>query len=1174
MSLQEKYSAFDFLLEGVQILDAEDRYLYLNEAAARHARRNIVELLGAKMTGQYPGIEKTELYLLLEQCRNEQANREMVNEFVYPDGGKGFFKIRMQPVPEGVLIMSIDISEIKKEELKTSSQRLAAITNFQKAILDNTTDGIVLIGADHKVLSVNKQMQQELLQYFKKTIEVGDDYRDFVVDARMQLYMSAYGLAISGQTIEVEDETTAGEVSVWYMYKVNPVYDQNGEILGVALTASNIDQRKRKTIALKESKEQLEQLATELEKYNHELMLLTKVNDIILSATSEQELYEAVCKCVVMNGGYKLAWVCLKPQGQKDGLVSPIASYGVTAYLNGIEIDLGDPILSKGPTATVLTTGKTVINNNASQQPFFKPWLERASQYGISASIVLPLALGNDEAGTLNIYSDVKEPFVAREVMVLERIASNLSLATKNLRSDLERRRAKHMLNERVKELSTIYNLHRILQHDEQSADEVFEQIVSILPLGWQYPEICEASILFNEKTYRTANFHQARVSQQAPINLQDGRRGVIEVAYTENRPAEFEGPFLAEERYLINTIANIIEVYFNKKNNQDNLLKSEVLFRSVFEYSAIGMAVVSLKGEWLRVNDAICTLLGYTKEELAKKTFQELTYPPDLANDLYFVNQAKAGLLDSYRVEKRYVHKNGTIVWGNLNVSVVRDPLGNAVYFVSQIENITERIESQRKFFDLVEKSPVGVYIYQNDRYAYANPQMLAKVGYTEEELYALPLEELIHEDDLQTALMNVSARLSGEKNTVRYEIRVRKKDGSILWVEIFGSVTIFKGEPAIIGTVVDVTAKKAAFERLKESEANLRSIFDTAPALIMLLNKSGDVIAANKLLTDHYKALANHELKIGEHFIDTAISSRKDYLSSVLSNVAETRQPYHYEYNYDNSSTYFSAVWSPVISEDKIIGFLYFGFDISRRKHLEIERQKILADLVRRNNELQDFAQMVSHNLRGPLATILGLTNMFSESTDQAEKEFIINGVGEYAEKLDAVVREMNDLLHAKDDIAEGKATVYLAELLAEIKEKLQEPIANTQAEVICEFDRKNEVTTTRSYLKTIIYNLLSNSLKFRSRHRKLQVHIWLEEVFGTTKIYIRDNGIGIDLEKYREQLFMLNKKFDQRANARGLGLFLVKVCVEIINGEIDVESTLGEGTTFIITLPNEEP
>lgn len=1174
MLVPEKYLAFDFLLEGIQIVDNLDRYLYLNAAAARHAKRKKEDLLGSLMSQQFPGIENTPLYELLQDCRKKKESREMVNEFVYPDTTVGFFKIRMQPLPEGVLIMSIDISEIKNEELKISraqSQNIATITNLQKAILDNTTDGIVLIGTDHKVLVVNNQMQRELLKYFKKEVQIGDDYRDFLIDARVQMYLDAFALAVKGQTVEIEDQTVEGEVSIWYRYKVNPVYDHQNEILGVALTATNIDLRKRREIELHHNKEKLERLTVDLRKYNHELILLTKINDIILSAKDEEALYDDVCECIVLSGEYKLAWICFKPQNKTLTRVDPTAAYGVTEYLKGIEIDLADPILSKGPTATVLNTGITVVNNNVSRQPYFVPWLERAKQFDISASIVLPIELLNGEIGALNIYSNAVEPFNESEVAILKRIAGNLSLAVKNLRTEQERSRAKHQLNERVKELSTIYRTHNILQDDEQSADDVLAQIVSILPSGWQYPEICKARIEFNGKTYETGDFSSVISSQRTEINIQDGRRGTIEIIYTQSCPPAFEGPFLEEERDLLNTIAKTIEVYFNKKSNQDNLLKSESLFRSVFEFSAIGMAVVSLKGDWLMVNEAISNFLGYTKEELRKKTFQALTYPEDLAKDLHYADKAKNGEIDSYSVEKRYIHKNGTLVWGNLNVSIVKDLQGKPLYFVSQIENITERIESQKKFYDLVEKSTVGVYIYQHDHFVYSNPEIQSELGYTEAEVEALTLEDFVYEEDLPIARSNIRARLAGKTGMLRYEIRIKKKDRSLLWVEIFGSMTIFHGEPAIIGTIVNISQKKAAFESLKSSEANLKSIFNNAPALIMLLDRFGNVIMVNNMLIEHYKILANHELKIGDTFIETASENRRTYLKGILKDLATTKQPFHYEYKYENSETYFSAVWSPVVSEDVVIGFLYFGFDISQRKQLEIERQKIVADLVKRNNELQDFGQMASHNLRGPLATIIGLTDMLPKISDENERAYIIKGVGDSVKLLDTVVREMNELLNTKDETQEGKTVIILQDLLQEIKQNLKQDIDSCKATIQFDFENKKELMSIRKYLRIILTNLLLNSFKFRDPSRSLEIDIWSDTSVGSTKLFIRDNGIGIDLNKHRHEMFQLNKKFNQRSQGRGMGLFMAKVCVEILNGQIDVESSPGEGSTFIITLPN---
>ena len=121
-------------------------------------------------------------------------------------------------------------------------------------------------------------------------------------------------------------------------------------------------------------------------------------------------------------------------------------------------------------------------------------------------------------------------------------------------------------------------------------------------------------------------------------------------------------------------------------------LQESEERFRSAFEHAAIGKALVGLDGRWLRVNRALCTLLGYDEEELLATTFQMLTHPDDLDTDLEHVRLLQAGAIASYELEKRYVHKDGHVIWGVLSVSLVRDEAGAPLYFISQIQDVGER--------------------------------------------------------------------------------------------------------------------------------------------------------------------------------------------------------------------------------------------------------------------------------------------------------------------------------------------------------------------------------------------------------------------------------------------------------------------------------------------------
>jgi PAS domain S-box-containing protein len=126
--------------------------------------------------------------------------------------------------------------------------------------------------------------------------------------------------------------------------------------------------------------------------------------------------------------------------------------------------------------------------------------------------------------------------------------------------------------------------------------------------------------------------------------------------------------------------------------------LSGDSLFQNAFEHAAIGMALVAPDGKWLRVNHSVCDITGYREEELLQRSFQDITHPDDLDLDLANVGKMLEGEIDGYQMEKRYYHKNGAIVWVLLSVSLVRDEKGQPRFFISQIQDITSRKESERQ--------------------------------------------------------------------------------------------------------------------------------------------------------------------------------------------------------------------------------------------------------------------------------------------------------------------------------------------------------------------------------------------------------------------------------------------------------------------------------------------
>ena len=186
------------------------------------------------------------------------------------------------------------------------------------------------------------------------------------------------------------------------------------------------------------------------------------------------------------------------------------------------------------------------------------------------------------------------------------------------------------------------------------------------------------------------------------PIILRGQVRGVIEFFSEEVRkpdPATLE---------LFSTIAAQVGEFMERLRSQEKLRQSEERFRKAIEHSAIGMAIVGVDGRWLQVNRALCKLTGRSESELLTGRFQDITHPDDLDNDLQNVEALLDGSIDYYQMEKRYLHRDGHVIWVFLAVTLLRDTHGTPMHFVSQIEDITKRHEAERRIKASLEEKDV----------------------------------------------------------------------------------------------------------------------------------------------------------------------------------------------------------------------------------------------------------------------------------------------------------------------------------------------------------------------------------------------------------------------------------------------------------------------------------
>jgi signal transduction histidine kinase len=250
----------------------------------------------------------------------------------------------------------------------------------------------------------------------------------------------------------------------------------------------------------------------------------------------------------------------------------------------------------------------------------------------------------------------------------------------------------------------------------------------------------------------------------------------------------------------------------------------------------------------------------------------------------------------------------------------------------------------------------------------------------------------------------------------------------------------------------------------------------------------------------------------------------------------------------------------------------------------HHEIERQKAELEksldeksrdlmisnqqLVTQNSELQQFSYTVSHNLRGPVASMLGLIHVYRFS-EEAEKAKVIGMVEHSAKSLETIIRDLNKIVDIRNDKFAIYENVLLENEMELIKESLSDFISKNEVELHIDF-RCEEIHSIKAYVNSILYNLISNAIQYRSAKRRPVVKVSSETINGHVHLTVSDNGLGIDLTKHGHEVFKLYKRFHLHTQGKGLGLYIVRQQIEKLNGKIEIESKPDHGATFKVTLP----
>ena len=375
------------------------------------------------------------------------------------------------------------------------------------------------------------------------------------------------------------------------------------------------------------------------------------------------------------------------------------------------------------------------------------------------------------------------------------------------------------------------------------SEKEFSDAVIESLPGVFFMQDESFKNVRWNSNAERVARYHP---SQSEPLgNVAEEYRGAVQQRIREvfekgstHAEVEMLGPGDATFYYQFN--AHRVQVegkpymigvgidISERKRAEEELRLSEARFASAFEYAPIGMGLVAPDGRFIKVNRALCDMLGYTPEELRTKSVQEITHPDDWESDLSQVLRMLDGEISSYQMEKRNLHKSGRVVWIWLSVSLVRDSDGQPVYFISQIQDITERKRAEdelrhaeERFAKAFQSNPAACAIttLREPRFIEANDAFLRIMGYERSEVIGATVSELRIWPDPEERAALIKKVLDG--GSAREEdVKFRTKSGKILQVRMSAEIVQLQNEPCLLGLARDVTQQNLLEEQFRQAQ------------------------------------------------------------------------------------------------------------------------------------------------------------------------------------------------------------------------------------------------------------------------------------------------------------------------------------------------------------------
>lgn len=633
----------------------------------------------------------------------------------------------------------------------------------------------------------------------------------------------------------------------------------------------------------------------------------------------------------------------------------------------------------------------------------------------------------------------------------------------------------------------------------------------------------------------------------------------------------------------LTDTAGNPIEVQGVGIDITDRVEAERSLKESNTRYELVSKATSDAIYDWdmkthhLFWGEAFYTLFGYSQNEFSQSmdSWVENLHPEERSQIQESLNRTIEGSENHWEANYRFRNADGKYSFVVEKGFILRDENGKAFRMVGAIQDLTEKKKLEELLDEASKFSRIGSFEFDFIKGTlYWSPVTKEIHGVNEDYEPSYDTGILFYKEGDSRDRMVAAFKKAVEEN-IPYdlELQIITEKGNEVWVRKIGRPTFIDGKCVRInGSFQDITnIKNSELKALKASEEKqviLESIGDAFFSVdnewtITYWNKH-----ANKLLeTETDEILGNNLWECFPDMVGT------QFYTSYQKALRE-QTIIDFEEYFERANKWFDVTVYPSKG-----GLSVYFRDVTARKETELEIVKLnenlkvhTEELVAANKGLEQFSYIISHNLRSPVANIMGLGELIKEDYPPEVKTKFQDELLSNVKRLDTVIRDLNDILQVKVDLSEKKESIDLEELVETVKTGIEQVVQKENVSIITNFDEVPAISSIRTYLHSVFYNLIFNSIKYRRPEVSPVIEISSKNKSGNICLTFRDNGMGIDLSKKGNQIFGLYKRFHHHVEGKGMGLFMVKTQVELMGGTIQVFSEENEGTEFSIEFKAE--